>query len=128
MGGVTMVSQGEVFTTPNLHARAVAVVPGLRRVDRNFILPIKFTDSLQSFPQDCAFHFQLNGISGVLVVAAATLPKIRARGFGSYLRRLQELIERGPRIACFFIKDGHADLLAGKDKGNKDSLALGAAS
>src|SRR5438552_19046238 len=116
-----------MFATADLHARAVAVVPGLRRVDRDFILPIEFSDSLQSFPKDRALHFQLDGISRVLVMAAATLPEVRAGSLNPRLRRPQKLIERGPRIPRLFLQDGCADFFTRKDKGHKDRFALGAA-
>ena len=57
MGSEFEISGGESGFRPNLQARAVAIVPGRRRVHLDFALQFELGDPAQIFAEDFFFNF-----------------------------------------------------------------------
>src|SRR5947199_6233987 len=96
-------------------------------MDFDLVWPFEFADSLQGLAQDGRLEFKLGRVSRLLIVAAATLPKIDAARIDPGCRWLHELMERGPRKPGFFFHNGDRDFFTGKHKWNEDRFALGIA-
>src|SRR5215471_9920292 len=89
VGRHAMVAHGKIRPALHLHARAVAIIPGVSGMSLDLTFPLELGVALQRFPQDAAFDLQLRLVAGVLVMAAAAVGKVLALGLNPVRRSLE---------------------------------------
>ncbi len=79
MRGELEISCRELGPGAHLQARAIAIVPGRRRMDLDFALQFELGDAAQVLAQDFFLDLELMIVGGVLVVASAATGEMWAR-------------------------------------------------
>src|SRR5262249_23090601 len=117
-------TDGKIRSPTYLHARAIAIVPWVRGMAFDILLPFELGVAQQSFPQDGALEVQLRRIAGVLIVASAAMGEVRTLRLDAMRRRLDYLLGDRAREAALLPRQRGRDLFPGKDKGQEDGFAV----
>src|SRR5271169_2008771 len=120
------ISRSEVGLGPHLEARAIAIVPGRRRMHLDFAFEFELGDAAKVFAQDFFFDFELVLVGGVLIVASSTASEVWTRRLCAVRRRLYYFAGLGASEAGFFFGEGDFDLLSCKDERDEQCLAASA--
>src|SRR5215813_14826836 len=94
MGREAVITHRKLRAALHLHARAIAIVPGLGRVGLDLAFPLQLGVAQQRFTQDSALDLQLRRVAGVLVMTAAAVSEVWTLGFYPVRRGLEHLAGR----------------------------------
>ena len=126
MRGELKISRGEFGACANLETRTVTVVPGRRRMRRNFALQFELGNAAQVFPQDFLLDYDLMLVGGMLVVASAAAAEVRTGCRDAMLRGFHHCDSPGTREAGLFFGEYGIDFFTGQNKRNENRFpALG---
>src|SRR5882672_880329 len=107
-----VVANGEIRRSPDLQPDAIAVIPRRRGMNLQLSRQLQLGDAPQIFFENSSFDFELMLVTGVLVVASATAPKIWAWRLDPKRRRRQNLIDLRPRETGLVVNDSGFDAFA----------------
>ena len=124
MGCEAKVSGKKLRRSADLEARAVAVMPRIRRVNDNFAFEFKFALAAEGFLQDASLDRELVFVGGVLVVAAAATLEVGAVGRNAAGRWREHFVELGAGEAGLLLGEGRSDGFVFEGEGDEDGFAF----
>ena len=120
------ISGGEVWVCVHLKARAIAVIPGRRRMHLNLTGKFELGDAAQILAQDFFLDIELMVVVGMLIVTSATAGEMRTGRRYAVRGGLHDCGSMSAREAGLFFGDRGVDFFAGENKGNEDGFAAAA--
>ena len=103
---------------------AIAVLPRLRRDHPDFLRRLDLTHATQRFGQNCAFEHKLGFIGGVLIVAAAASPEVRAARVHSFAGGFMQLDQLRPHQAGLLLERRDRGALSRQDEWRQHDLPI----